>query len=228
MLKNSIRLLMVDDQIVVRAGFGSVLRGHEGLSLVGSVSGGEEALILLRHCLVDVLLLDLHMPAMSGIDTMRELQKLVPRPRVVILSSFESDVEVCRAVELGAQGYLRKDTSCDEIVEAILTVYAGGCYLPEWVVTRMSERNLAAKLSRRELEILEMVAKGLTNKEIGRAFQVSHFTVRNHVRHIMAKLEAGDRTEAATLAIQHGLLESLGPLSGLADSRQIYRGSVSN
>jgi two-component system, NarL family, response regulator len=200
--------VIVDDQEVVREGFSSVLSREVSLTLVGCLPNGEEALLFLQHNPVDVVLLDLNMPGMSGIETQQAVQSFPSPPRIVILSSLETEDEVCHAVEMGAQGYLRKDTSSDEILKAIYAVHAGRSYLPMWILARMSDRSLAMALSRRELEILEMVAKGLTNKEIGRAFQVSHFTVRNHVRHIMAKLEVGDRTEAATLAIQNGLLNS--------------------
>jgi DNA-binding NarL/FixJ family response regulator len=200
-----VSLLIVDDQIVVRAGFKSVLRSQVGLKVVGSVSSGEEALIFLEGCAIDVLLLDLHMPGLGGIGTLLALRKLPCPPQAIILSSFEPDEEICRAVEIGAVGYLRKDISCSEIIDAVRVVQSGGTYFPEWIVARISERESQSSLSPRELEILEMVAKGLTNKEIGRAIQVSHFTVRNHVRHIMAKLEVGDRTEAATVAIQQGM-----------------------
>jgi two-component system, NarL family, response regulator len=205
--KASIRLLIVDDQIVVRAGFSSVLRScHAGLNVVGSESSGEQALKFLERYPVDVLLLDLRMPGMSGIETLLASQKLPHPPRVIILSSFEPDDEICRAVELGAKGYLRKDTSCVDIVEAVHAVHAGNSYFPPWIGARISERKLGSSLSPRELEILEMVAKGLTNKEIGRTIQVSHFTVRNHVANIIAKLDVGDRTEASTVAIQQGIL----------------------
>jgi two-component system, NarL family, response regulator len=152
------------------------------------------------------LLLDLHMPGMSGVETLLALQRLPAPPNVVVLSSFEPDEEICKAVEAGAKGYLRKDISCTEIIEAVHAVHSGDGYFPQWINDRVSERKLQPSLSPRELEILEMVAKGLTNKEIGRAIQVSHFTVRNHVRHIIAKLEVGDRTEATTVAIQQGIL----------------------
>jgi two-component system, NarL family, response regulator len=211
-LQASIRLLIVDDQAVVRAGFSSVLRSQAGLIVVGAVPSGEEAFRFLARCAVDVLLLDLHMPTMSGIDTLLTLQRLSCPPRVIILSSFEPDEEICRAIETGAVGYLRKDTSCSEIVEAVCTVHSGRSYLPQWIVDRISERKPRSALSPRELEILEMVSKGLTNKEIGRAIQVSHFTVRNHVRHIIEKLEVGDRTEAATVAIQRGILTAHDPV----------------
>jgi DNA-binding NarL/FixJ family response regulator len=205
-LSESIRLLIVDNHAVVRAGFSSVLRRQVGLDVVGSVQSGEEALTFLERCSVDVLLLDLHMPGMSGIETLLALQDLPCPPNVIVLSSFEPDQEICRAVETGAKGYLRKDISCTEIIEAVHAVHSGSSYFPQWIKDRVSERKFQPSLSSRELEILEMVAKGLTNKEIGRAIQVSHFTVRNHVRHIIAKLEVGDRTEATTVAIQQGIL----------------------
>jgi DNA-binding NarL/FixJ family response regulator len=191
---------------VVRAGFSSVLRTEAGLNVVGSAPGGEEALVFLKRCAIQVLLLDLHMPGMSGIETLLASQKLPSPPQAIILSSFEPDEEVCRAVEMGARGYLRKDTSCGEIIEAIHSVHSGSSYLPQWIMARISERTSRLSLSPRELEIMEMVSKGLTNKEIARVIQVSPFTVRNHVRHIIAKLEVGSRTEAVTVAIQQGIL----------------------
>lgn len=206
MSKEPVRLLIVDDQAVVRVGFSSVLRTEVGLKVVGSVASGEEALLFMKRYSVHVLLLDLHMPGMSGIETLLATQNLLFPPRVIILSSFEPDEEACRAIEIGAKGYLRKDTSCGEIIEAINEVHSGGNYLPGWIVARISERASRTRLSPRELEILDMVSKGLTNKEIARVIQVSHFTVRNHVRHIIAKMEVGGRTEAATVAIQQGIL----------------------
>ena len=213
--RTTIRLLIVDDHAVVRAGFSSVLGTQVGLEVVGSLRGGEEALAFLRGSSVDVLLLDLHMPAISGIETLLALKKRPRPPQIIILSSFEPDEEICRAVEAGAAGYLRKDSSCSEILEAVYAVHLGGSYLPQWIATRISERKFQSTLTRRELEILEMVSKGLTNKEIGRAIQVSPFTVRNHVRHIIAKLEVGDRTEAATVAIQQGILMAYHPVPSM-------------
>jgi two-component system NarL family response regulator len=210
--KASIRLLIVDDQAVVRAGFSSVLRSQVGLNVVSAVPSGEEALRFLERFAIDVLLLDLHMPAMSGIETLRRVQELSSPPQVIVLSSFEPDEEICRAVEAGAKGYLRKDISCGEIVEAVRAVHFGSSYLPQWIVTQISERRLRLSLTRRELEVLEMVSKGLTNKEIGRAMQVSHFTVRNHVRNVIAKLDVGNRTEAAVVASQQGTFTAYGPV----------------
>jgi len=205
-LSAPIRLLIVDDHAVVRAGFSGVLNRQMGLEVVGSLQSGAEALSFLERCPVDVLLLDLHMPGMSGIETIQALQGLSCPPKVIVISSFEPDEDIYRAVEAGALGYLRKDISCSEILEAVKAVHSGKSHYPQCIRDRVSERRFQPSLSPRELEILEMVAKGLTNKEIGRAIQVSHFTVRNHVRHIIAKLEVGGRTEATTVAIQQGIL----------------------
>ena len=114
-------------------------------------------------------------------------------------------------------------SSCSEIVQAVYAVYSGSRYLPQWIVARVSERKLRPILTPRELEILEMVSKGLTNKEIGRAIQISHFTVRNHVRHIIAKLEVGDRTEAATVAIQQGILLAYDPVRSVCRDIEVDR-----
>src|ERR1700690_2313177 len=171
----SIRLFIADDHAVVRAGFSGVLSEQLGLNVLGSVRSGGEALRVLAPCPVGLLLLDIHMPGMSGIETLLATHKLPCPPQVIILSSFEPDEEICRAVEMGAKGYLRKDTSSAEIIEAVHTVYSGSCYLPQWIVSRMSDGKLRSRLSPREVEILAMVAKGLTNKEIGHAIQVSPF-----------------------------------------------------
>ena len=205
-LSTPIKLLVVDDHAVVRAGFSAVLGRQLGLDVAGSVQSGEEALSFLERSPVDVLLLDLHMPGMSGIETLLALQGHRCPPKIIVISNLEPDEDICRAVEAGAMGYLPKDVSCAEIVEAVYAVHSGKSHFPQCITDRVRGRKSQPSLSRRELEILEMVAKGLTNKEIGRAIQVSHFTVRNHVRHIIAKLEVGGRTEATTVAIQQGIL----------------------
>lgn len=204
--KIPIRLLMVDDHPVVRAGLNSMLRKQSSLKVVGLVHGGREALEFLAKDTADVMLLDLRMPNMDGIDTLRALRKLPAPPRVVILSNFEYDEEIYRAVEAGAMGYLLKDTSRDEIIAAIKAVHAGNTHFPERIAARLSERTQRHGLSAREVQILELLSKGLTNKDIGRALDISKFTVRNHVNRILEKLEVCDRTEASTVAIEQGIL----------------------
>ncbi|AXC10254.1 Two component transcriptional regulator, LuxR family [Acidisarcina polymorpha] len=204
--ENGIRLLIVDDHPVVRAGLNSMLRKQSSLKVVGSVHGGREALELLESKPVDVVLLDLRMPHMDGIQTLQAFKKLAAPPRVVILSNFEFDEEIYRAVEAGAMGYLVKDTSRDEIIAAIKTVYAGNTHFPQRIAERLSERQGRHGLSAREVQILELLSKGLTNKDIGRVLDISKFTVRNHVNRIIGKLEVCDRTEASTVAIEQGIL----------------------
>ena len=202
----SIRVLIVDDHPVVRVGLASMLATQPGLTVVGSTSSGDEALQLLQRKGVDVLLLDLRMPGINGIEVLRALANLPDAPRVIVLTSYDGDEEIYRAVQAGAQGYLLKDTPQQEIVEAITAVYRGKHYLPRHIASRLAERMMRTNLTARELEILGMVTKGLTNKEIASALDISDNTVRNHVMSIIGKLEVSDRTEAATAAIQRGII----------------------
>jgi len=204
--KTTIRLLIVDDHPVVRVGLSSMLCKQPGLKLMGAAAGAEEALSLLERSPADVVLLDLRMPKMSGIEALHAMRRLPSPPHVIILSSFEFDEEIYRAVQAGARGYLLKETSRDEIVAAIAAVYAGKQYFPPAIANRLSERNHRSNLSPRELEILEMLSRGFTNQEIGRALGISRFTVRNHVNSISQKLEVCDRTEAASVAMRLGII----------------------
>jgi two-component system, NarL family, response regulator len=201
-----IRLLIVDDHPVVRAGLSSMLGKQPGLGLVGAAASAEEALTLLATSPADVILLDLRMPKMSGIEALEHIAKLEPTPRVIVLSSFEFEEEIYRAVKAGARGYLLKETSRDEIVAAIVAVHAGRQYFPPAISQRLADRAHRSALSPRELEILEMLSRGFTNKEIGRAFGISRHTVRNHINNINQKLEVCDRTEAASVGLKLGLI----------------------
>ena len=202
----SIRVLIVDDHPVVRVGLASMLGTQPGLTVVGSTSSGDEALKLVQRKGVDVLLLDLRMPGMNGIEVLRSLANTPDAPRVIVLTSYDGDEEIYRAVQAGAQGYLLKDTPQQEIVEAITAVYHGKRYLPRHIASRLAERMMRTNLTARELEILGMLTKGLTNKEIANALDISDNTVRNHVMSVIGKLEVSDRTEAATAAIQRGII----------------------
>ena len=204
--KPPIRLLIVDDHPVVRAGLSSMLTKHKGIQIAGVAASAEEALAVLAARTVDVILLDLRMPRMSGIDALHVIAKQPSPPRVLILSSFEFEEEIFRAVKAGARGYLLKDMSRDEIVAAITAVHAGKRYFPPAIAARLAERKLRSTLSAREVEILELLAKGLTNKEIGKALGISRHTVRNQIYSITQKLEVADRTEAASVAIKQGII----------------------
>ena len=203
---SQIKVLIVDDHPVVRAGLTSMLGTQPNLEVIGSASTGEEALDMVRRGDPDVLLLDLRMPGMNGVDTLGALAKTGSSSRVIILTSFETDEDIYRAFQAGAQGYLLKNTSLREMVEAITMVQAGRRYVPGHIASRLAERMMRTNLTVRELEILKMLAKGPTNKEIAQALGISDNTVRNHVNSIIEKLEVSDRTEAATTAIQRGLI----------------------
>jgi DNA-binding NarL/FixJ family response regulator len=202
-----IRILIVDDHPVVLAGLTSMLGTQSGIEVVGSASSGEEAMEMLRIKAADLLLLDLRMPGMSGIDTLHALKRTRNSVRVIILTSFETDEDIYRAVQAGAQGYLLKDAPQSDMIDAIRVVHAGKRYLPRHIATRLAERMMRTNLTARELEVLNMLAKGLTNKQIGCALNISNNTVRNHVNSIIEKLEVSDRTEAATTAIHRGIIE---------------------
>lgn len=203
-----IRLLIVDDHPVVVAGLTSMLGMQPDLEVLGAASSGDEALEFIRNREVDILLLDLRMPGMGGVDTLRALVRDRSRARAIILTSFETDEDIYRAVQAGAQGYLLKDAPQSDMIDAIHTVFAGKRYFPRAIAERLAERMLRTDLTARELEVLQMLARGLTNKEIGRALRISGNTVRNHVNNIIAKLDVSDRTEAATTAIHRGMIEA--------------------
>jgi DNA-binding NarL/FixJ family response regulator len=204
--RSCVRVLIIDDHPVVRAGLASLLRRQSGVKLAGAAHSGEEALEMLKKTSVDVILLDLRMPTIDGIDLLNILRTSPNPPRAIILSSYELEEEIYKAVKAGARGYLSKDASREEIVAALETVAGGGTYFPARVLEWLEKRDDRSSLSAREVEILEMVSRGLTNKEIARVLQISHFTVRNHINHISAKLQVTDRTEATTVALRQGII----------------------
>jgi DNA-binding NarL/FixJ family response regulator len=201
-----IRILLVDDHPVVRAGLASMLSTIPGLNVCGAASTGEEALQLIDAEQPDVLLLDLRMPGMTGIELLRAIRGTPLPPKALVLTSYESDEEIYRAIEAGAQGYLLKSTPQAEIVTAIHAVYSGRHHIPPRIAARLAERMVRSALTQRELEILEMVVRGLTNKQLGHALRISENTARNHINSIIRKLDVSGRTEAATAAIQQGLV----------------------
>jgi DNA-binding NarL/FixJ family response regulator len=203
---HKIRLLIVDDHPIVRYGLTALLSLQDDIEIAGTAEGGREAMQFLEKVPVDIILLDLRMPGFSGIQTLERLQIVAPNIRTIILSSFECDEEIYAAVKKGAQGYLPKEAPVEEIVRAIRSVRDGHQDFPRRITERLSSDRMTAGLSCRERQILELVAKGLTNKEVANTLQISQFTVRNHLNHITEKLDVSDRTEAIFIAIQTGII----------------------
>ncbi len=201
-----IRILIIDDHPVVRAGLESMLSTQPDMEVVASVSSGLDALALLETITPDVILMDLRMSGMSGLDTIRAINLRPDPPRILVLTSFDAEEDIYQSVGAGAQGYILKDTPQERLLEAIHLVYAKKRYFPADIAARLIERMARSNLTPREHQVLQLVAKGLANKEIGRALGISDNTARNHVNSIIEKLEVSDRTEAATIAIRQGLV----------------------
>jgi len=202
----NIRIMIIDDHPVVRAGLESMLSTQPDMDVVASASSGLEALSLLETITPDVILMDLRMSGMSGLDTIRAINLRPDPPRILVLTSFDAEEDIYQSVGAGAQGYILKDTPQGRLLEAIHLVYAKKRYFPADIAARLIERMARSNLTPREHQVLQLVAKGFTNKEIGRALGISDNTARNHVNSIIEKLEVSDRTEAATIAIRQGLV----------------------
>lgn len=206
--QHPIRVMIVDDHPVVRAGLASMLATRPEVEVVGMAPNGEAALETLRSLEVDVTLLDLRMAKMGGIEVLREMRRLAAASRAIIVTSFVTDEEIYQAVQAGAWGYLTKETGLDLMMKAIVTVHSGRRFIRGEIADRLVARMSRGDLTQREFEVLKLVAKGLTNKEIGKSLSISSLTVKNHVNNILVKLEVSDRTEASTVAISLGLIEA--------------------
>ncbi|HXV93672.1 MAG TPA: response regulator transcription factor [Pseudonocardia sp.] len=204
-----IRILVVDDHPVVRDGLRGAFAAEPDIEVVGEAGHGEEALARVAHTAVDVVLMDLRMPGMGGVEAIRRLRETAPAVRVLVLTTFDTDSDVLPAVEAGATGYLLKDTPRDELVRAVRAAHRGEAVLSPAVAGRLMGRVRRPgpdALSARELEVLRLVAAGVTNREAARALFVSEATVKTHLLHIYAKLDVRDRASAVAAGYERGLL----------------------
>jgi DNA-binding NarL/FixJ family response regulator len=205
-MKRKIRLLIVDDHFIVRIGLLTSIRVSDELTAVGEASTGAQAIEAYRKRQPDVVLMDLRLPDISGIEATQSLCKDFPGARVIMISTFQGEEDIYRSLQAGARGYLPKSVLGDELVRAIKTVYAGERYIPETVAKRLAERSPGRELTARETEVLGLLTKGLNNKEIGDILGFTEYTAKFHVAKILEKLEVADRTEAATVALERGIL----------------------
>jgi two-component system NarL family response regulator len=187
-------------------GLQAILRGEPDMEVVGTASSAGEALRLLPDLEVDVLLTDLRMPDMTGIELINELVKLRPEMPVAVLSNYHSDEDVFNAVKAGAKAYILKSATMEQIFDAVRTVHGGGRWLPPLILEQVTDRLSRVELTARETEILQLIAQGLRNQEIGDKLFISKNTVRNHILNLLQKLGTTHRTEAVALAIQQGLV----------------------
>jgi two-component system NarL family response regulator len=202
----SIRILVVDDHFMVRMGLSASLNVEHDIEVVAEAGTGEAALEAFRKNNPTVVLMDLRLPGMSGAEATAALLTEFPDARVLMLSTHSGEEEVYRAMQAGSRGYILKSVVREELLRAIREVHAGRRYLDSSVASQLAERLSHRSLTGRELEVLRMVAKGLGNKEIAAALSIAEVTVKLHVSHVLEKLNAKDRTEAATAALHRGII----------------------
>ena len=201
-----INIMIVDDHPVVRQGLRAMLSSEPDIRVQGMAASAREAMYLIEREQPDVVLMDLRMPEMEGIEAIKKLRCISPNIKILVLTNYGSDEYIVRATQAGAMGYLLKNTPQEEIVNAVRVVNSGERYVPKDIAKRLFEAIGREELSPRELEVLVLVARGCTNKDVAQKLFISDKTVRNHVTSCLLKLQAKDRTEAVTRAIQRGLI----------------------
>ena len=199
-------ILCVDDHPLVRKGIAAILANEKDMKLIAEAGSGAEAVEAFRQFRPDVTLMDLRMPTMDGIETTKEIRKIDAEAKIIALTSYDGDQEIYRALEAGVRGYILKESVHTEIVRAIRVVHSGKRLMPPEVAERLSEHFPQVALTPREIEVLQHVAKGLGNKEIGVRLGTAAGTVKMHLQNILSKLGASDRTHAVTLAIRRGII----------------------
>src|SRR3954470_6527038 len=201
-----IRLLVVDDHPVVRAGLTAVLIQEPDILLAAEAENGQRAVALYREHRPDVVLMDLRMPVMDGVAAIEAITKEFPAARILALTTYEGDADIRRALEAGARGYLLKDMLLTDVIGAVRTVHRGERVIPNAVAARLAEFPERSELTERELEVLQLVARGLSNKQVAGVMGRTDETVKIHLKNVFTKLGVGDRTEAVTVALARGLI----------------------
>ena len=205
--RTRIRILSADDHPLLREGIAAIINSQPDMAMVAQASTGREAIQLFRQHRPDVTLMDLRMPDISGIDAMSAILTEFADARIVMLTTFEGDAEIQRSLASGARGYLLKNTPPKDLLEAIRQVHAGRKRIPQEVAAQLAEHLGDEALTEREIEVLQQVSGGNRNREIAAHLAISEETVKVHVKHIMEKLGASDRTAAVAIAVRRGIIQ---------------------
>lgn len=201
-----ISVLIAEDHLIARVGVKTIINMQPDMTVVGEAANGAQALDLHRRHRPDITLMDMRMPGMSGLDAIIAIRAEEPDARIIALSTYGGDEDIRRALQAGVRSYLTKDVLHDELIRAIHAVQAGDTYLPASVTAVLEASSLPAGLSSREMDVLSLIVKGHGNKQIAHELNIAEHTVKNHVKSILSKLYVDDRTQAATAAIQRGII----------------------
>jgi DNA-binding NarL/FixJ family response regulator len=205
-MSEKIRILVAEDHLVARVGVTTIVNLQPDMTVVAEAANGLQAVEMFRKYLPDVTLLDLRMPGMSGVEAATAIRAEYPSARMVALTTYGGDEDIRRALSAGVQAYLTKDVLHDELIKAIHAVHLGQTYLPAGVAAALAAQMPRPDLSAREVQVLELIVRGLANKQIAYSLSIAEHTVKNHVKNILSKLGVQDRTQAATAAIQRGII----------------------
>jgi len=204
--ENPIRIVIAEDHLIARVGVKTIINTQPDMTVVGEAANGTQAVELYRKHRPDVTLMDVRMPVLSGVEAIVAIRAEFADASIIALSTYGGDEDIRRALQAGARAYLTKDVLHDELIRAIHAVHAGGKYLPASVSAALESSTLPAGLSAREMEVLSLIVKGSGNKQIAYQLGIAEHTVKNHVKNILSKLSVDDRTQAATAAIQRGII----------------------
>ena len=201
----SICILVAEDREIVRDGICAIINQQEDMLVVARAGSGKQAVDLYREFLPDVVLMDLRMPSVEGVEAIVQLRAAFSQAKIIILTTYDTDEDIYRGLQAGAKGYLLKDTSAEELATAIRTVDRGQKYVPQEVALKLAERITSSELTNREMEVLKLLTKGKSNQEIGTILKITEGTVKFHVNNILSKLGVNDRTQAVITALKRGL-----------------------
>jgi DNA-binding NarL/FixJ family response regulator len=205
-MNNKIRIMVIDDQAVVRQGFAALINTVADMEVIAEGINGQQAIDLYRKHKPDITLIDLRMPVVGGVEAIATIRREFPNARLIVLTTYDGDEDIYRSLQAGAKGYLLKDVFFEELETAIRTVHAGSRRIPPAIAERLAERMSGSDLTAREMEVLELIVRGQSNKEIGASLGISEATVKSHINNLLSKLGVTDRTQAATTALQRGLV----------------------